>query len=1002
MGPKKNTASIYDQYFQITQESIEKYGPQTILFYQVGAFFEMYGSQHPITKTITKSRVEDFTQTAQLNMSAKEIETDSGDSILMAGFRDYSLDKYLKVATQNGYTAVVYIQNATNPKAITRDFYGVYSPGTFISYDTDTSPQLSNNVICIWLSSYTPVTSFRMENTPNDRRTSQLLCGISSAHIFTGKSSLFEYTTPLFMNPTTFDELERYVSITSPSEAIIISFLSDKETQQVISYSGLKTNTIHIISMDNETNIEKRTIVEKCQKQVYLSHILSTFFGTESFQICQEFQLYPTATQSFCYLLHFLQERNPDLVKKMMIPHFYNSEHRVILANHTLKQLNIIDDETTDGKRAGQFSSVSSFLNKCSTPMGRRAFQRQITNPTCDIEWLEQEYNMTSLFMTQSPEMLSMVRKELRSVRDLEKICRQIVVQKIFPHTIYQLYESVSIIANFVQIFSQDRILHDYFSGPAKNIETSITEFISHLSSVLFIDKCRGLDSFSNVHENIFRSGNFENLDKMVNTYTTQISLFDNIRNTLNKLMQQKSGDDTEYIKIHETEKSGVSLQLTKKRAELFRNIIKTIPILDFATNKTETKDIRFVKASTSMEDIEFPLLTDLLKKMLATKEQMVAEIIKNFSVFLRTLEKNWYDKIEEWIEWTIRLDILHCKTYIAQNYNYCRPSIRDASCSFFEAKGVRHVLIEHIQQNEIYVANDLSLSNNTSPHDGILIFGTNAVGKTSFIRAIGISIIMAQTGLFVPCSSFVFYPYNSIFSRILGNDNLFKGLSTFAVEMSELRVILKSADNHSLVLGDELCSGTEMESALSLFSAGLVELCQKGATFLFATHFHEITSYDEIRELSRLGLTHMSVRYDPSSNILLYDRLLKDGQGNRMYGLEVCRSLYMEQSFLDKAYQFRNKYFPDQKGELGFDSTVYNSKKIRGKCEMCCEEIAGEIHHLAAQQIADKGGFIGGFHKNHPGNLLSVCEKCHLSIHAENKVLVKKKTTGGYKCLSY
>jgi hypothetical protein len=120
------------------------------------------------------------------------------------------------------------------------------------------------------------------------------------------------------------------------------------------------------------------------------------------------------------------------------------------------------------------------------------------------------------------------------------------------------------------------------------------------------------------------------------------------------------------------------------------------------------------------------------------------------------------------------------------------------------------------------------------------------------------------------------------------------------------------------------------------------------------------------------------------------------------MYGLEVCRSLYMEQSFLDRAYQFRNKYFPEQKGELGFDSTVYNSKKIRGKCELCCEEIAGEIHHLAAQQIADKGGFIGGFHKNHPGNLLSVCEKCHLSIHAENKALVKKKTTVGYKCISY
>ena len=77
----------------------------------------------------------------------------------------------------------------------------------------------------------------------------------------------------------------------------------------------------------------------------------------------------------------------------------------------------------------------------------------------------------------------------------------------------------------------------------------------------------------------------------------------------------------------------------------------------------------------------------------------------------------------------------------------------------------------------------------------GILLYGTNAVGKTSLIRAIGINIILAQSGMYVPCSKFVYMPYKSIFSRIIGNDNLFKGLSTFAVEMSELRVILNNVD---------------------------------------------------------------------------------------------------------------------------------------------------------------------------------------------------------------
>ena len=84
-------------------------------------------------------------------------------------------------------------------------------------------------------------------------------------------------------------------------------------------------------------------------------------------------------------------------------------------------------------------------------------------------------------------------------------------------------------------------------------------------------------------------------------------------------------------------------------------------------------------------------------------------------------------------------------------------------------------------------------------------------MGKSSFIKAIGIAIIVAQAGFYVPCQEFIYFPYKNIFTRILGNDNLFKGLSSFAVEMLELKTILNMADKDSLVLGDELCSGTKV-----------------------------------------------------------------------------------------------------------------------------------------------------------------------------------------------
>jgi DNA mismatch repair protein MutS len=378
-------------------------------------------------------------------------------------------------------------------------------------------------------------------------------------------------------------------------------------------------------------------------------------------------------------------------------------------------------------------------------------------------------------------------------------------------------------------------------------------------------------------------------------------------------------------------------------------------------------------------------------------KERITEEISKAFARFLRTLEEEWYDKIEILIKWVIRLDILQSKTYVARTYNYCKPAIDSSNeQSFFDIKGLRHVLIEHIQQNEIYVTNDLSLSNEDK-ENGVLIFGTNAVGKTSLIRAVGIVVIMAQAGLYVPCSTFRYKPYTSIFSRILGNDNIFKGLSTFAVEMSELRIILKMANENSLVLGDELCSGTEIESALSLFSAGLIELHSKRSTFLFATHFHEITKYEEIQELENLGLKHMSVHYDKATNNLIYDRILKDGQGSRMYGLEVCKSLYMEESFLELAYSFRNKYFPDKKGELQHSPSYYNKKKIRGICQMCKSEIAEETHHLYPQKDANEQGYIGSFHKNHKANLASVCEKCHDKLHETDSTVKIKKSINGY-----
>jgi DNA mismatch repair protein MutS len=135
-----------------------------------------------------------------------------------------------------------------------------------------------------------------------------------------------------------------------------------------------------------------------------------------------------------------------------------------------------------------------------------------------------------------------------------------------------------------------------------------------------------------------------------------------------------------------------------------------------------------------------------------------------------------------------------------------------------------------------------------------------------------------------------------------------------------------------------------------------------------------------------------MSVVYDKENDCLVYDRKLKDGAGNCMYGLEVCKSLSLPMDFMENAYNIRMKYNKEM-GECGGGSILslkeshFNSKKLMGLCENCGVRIGTEVHHLQHQAEADDKGYINNngykIHKNNPANLLTLCEKCHDGFHS-------------------
>jgi DNA mismatch repair protein MutS len=988
--------NIIDEYLQLTREYESKYGNRTIVLLQVGAFFEVYGLKNVDNNTITGSNIEEFASFSQLNISEKKI-THKGSQVVMAGFRDYTLDKYLQRITENDYNAVVFVQEKTG-KITKRVFHGVYSAGTFVSYETDSSPQITNNIMCIWIDTCKPL--IRGPNLINTK--DNIIYGVSCVNIFTGKSSMFEYQTQFLMNPCTFDELERYVSTLCPSEVILISSLADNDNNTILQYVGIRTNSIHRFNFNHAE-------VQNCMKQKYIMHILTTFFGAETLELCKEFDNNIMSTQAFCFLMNFIKEHNPNLIKKVSLPFFNNTSDNMSLANHTLKQLNIIDDMGLDSKKTGHLSSVLSFLNKCFTAMGKRLFQYQLLNPTVNVDWLNKEYNMIS-HLFENLEMMDMFRKKLVKIRDFEKVCRQIVVRKIYPSSIYHLYESLMSVQQIHTCIMEDDLLCDYLSSVStpdqrSNIymEKSCDSILKLIDSTFYLDKCKITNSMNIFDENIIKPGVSAELDLLLKSYNEKIQLFHDVKSELNGIMNTPNSsatrDDVDYIKIHETDKSGLSLHITKTRSKLLKTIMndpnKKPRLVSKVLDNFNYADCELSSASTNSDEIYIGQLGRASKDILQYKEKMNTIISAIYMRFLDDFENTWFSKLENIASYVAKLDVLQCKAHTARTNNYCKPHILlvDSQKSRVSVKHLRHCLIEHLQQNEIYVTNDVEMGDKTN---GILLYGTNAVGKTSFIRALGIAIIMAQSGMFVPCSQFNYVPYRAIFSRILGNDNIFKGLSTFAVEMSELRIILKMADENSLILGDELCSGTESESALSIFVAGLQDLHEKGATFIFATHFHEIVHYDEVKALDKMALKHMSVIYDRELDCLVYDRKLKDGPGTSSYGLEVCKSLYLTDEFLNKAYAIRNKYFPEMKGELSQTTSHFNAKKIKGTCEYCSASMGEEVHHIDPQRNADKNGFLNTFHKNHPGNLLTVCKTCHDLLHESDCTMKKKKTTKG------
>jgi DNA mismatch repair protein MutS len=239
-------------------------------------------------------------------------------------------------------------------------------------------------------------------------------------------------------------------------------------------------------------------------------------------------------------------------------------------------------------------------------------------------------------------------------------------------------------------------------------------------------------------------------------------------------------------------------------------------------------------------------------------------------------------------------LDVLQAFAKVSEERHYVQPSFSDSQS--LELENGRHPVVEKVMNSQEYVPNSCNMSDDRSI---LLITGPNMSGKSTYMRQIALTSILAQIGCFVPADKAVLPIFDQVFTRIGAADDLISGQSTFMVEMLEARNALVNATQNSLILLDEIGRGTSTYDGMALAQA-IVEYIHEyiGATTLFSTHYHELTVLEE--ELKKLYNVHVSAIEQDGKVVFLHK--IKDGAADQSYGIHVAELAELPAPLLDRA----------------------------------------------------------------------------------------------------
>jgi len=1014
---------IIDTYFKDQKDYQAQFGEKTVVYIQIGDFYEIYGAE--LKDGSYMGVLNQISKLCNFTMSQKKVclGNSNDHKVFMGGFPLYMLDKYVNILVDDHCWTVVVIKQDEQRSGTTRSIEGIYSPGTNIRTSDD-----SNTLVMIYIESVT-------NRVRNGLKT--IYIGLSSLDCLSGQTTVYETFAHDQQSTMSFDEVHKFIAAKNPREVLVetvnLEHFADEDLATALDIYDRKHQ---INSLTHDPQEKKKEFQEKFFTKIYPNNLKISTLEQLGLQYKE------CGCISLLLLLRYILDHSNVVLNKIHQPEIWEMNTQLILANNSLQQLNVVDNRynyrepslinilNTTSTVIGRRIFRDRLLNPIRDPVTlqkRYDIIEEVISPDAE--------GVPTKFIYQELE------KSLKKIRDLERIHRRIAMQTLTPIELSGMsysYDAVTFLYDTIQDIIMgkptlkaklDKVIPN--DADWKIFQTSRTK----LNQTYDFDKTN-FNTLEKIDTNFFQPGHNDTLDEHQYEIDHCVDVFKNFAVWMNTIVGEK---DTNMklkttVRYDHSDTYGHHIYLTRKRFTTFNDKLSIkLAHNSFPGNKLTLKvpkkiiggsditisyeiNLRSISCvnksrSQSNNDVvvileepgeesnkmvhvkggkkskkivtasSYSLLDRLNQKLKADQEDLKSTVIAVYKETILDFGQKYLETLSNITKFIGEIDVIKAGARMAIDHSYVKPILKPESKkgSFLSFEGIRHPIIEHINTRSPYITNDLELGGNT---DGVLLFGVNASGKSSLMKAVGINLILAQAGFYVAASKFEYHPFEYLFTRIWNNDNIFKGQSTFEVEISELRSIIQKAGNKSLVLGDELCSGTETVSASAIVTAGIKRLAATQAKFIFATHLHFLADNHHLVGLDNVKNLHLSVRYDNSTHKLIYDRKLKAGSGPSTYGLEVCKAMGLDEDFLKEAFEIRKEITDEQTGSLLSSKTSKYNSDIRVELCQICQQKGIDVHHIKFQCTANQIGMIGSIHKNRESNLVVLCKECHVKVH--------------------